>query len=104
MAQQNTRSNAKTEFWRTHIARQKKSGKTEKSYCNENALSYATFRFWKKKLKDEEGHFVQLAPEKFSRIPPRFEFIIPGIGTLVFSEEVSCVNVAQLIRAIREVW
>jgi len=26
----NTRSNAKNEFWRTHIARQKKSGKTEK--------------------------------------------------------------------------
>jgi hypothetical protein len=44
MAQQNTRKTAKTEFWRTHIAKQKKSGKTEKRYCNRHELSYATFR------------------------------------------------------------
>jgi hypothetical protein len=102
MARQNTRSNAKTEFWRRHIARQKKSGKTEKSYCNENALAYSTFRFWKKKLKDEPGCFVQLTPEQFTRTPQRFEFIIPGMGTLAFTEGVSFEHVAQLIHTIRE--
>ncbi len=103
MAQQNKSTNVKGAFWRTHIAQQKKSGKTEKSYCNENALSYSTFRWWKKKLNDEAGCFVQLTPEKCIHAPQGFEFIIPGMGTLVFTEEVSFEYVAKLICRIREV-
>ena len=104
MARRSKKDSAKSALWRTHIAQQKKSGKTEKSYCSEHALSYSTFRLWKKKLGKQTDCFVQLKPDTSARPPQRIEFILPGIGTLVFSEDVSCVNIAQLIRAIREVW
>ena len=104
MARRSRKGTARSAFWRRHISKQKKSGKTEKSYYHTHALSYSTFRWWKKKLEDETVCLVQLKPEASARPPQRIEFIIPGMWTLVFSEEASCASVAQLIRTIREVW
>jgi len=70
MARRSRKGTAKSAFWRRHIAQQKKSGKTEKSYCHTHALSYSTFRWWKKKLEDETVCLVQLKPEALARPPP----------------------------------
>lgn len=46
------------EFWRSHVMRQKQSGRTRKAYCQSNDLNYDQFGYYVKQFSKE----IELEP------------------------------------------
>lgn len=80
------------EEWRVLLARMKKSGVSEASFCAREKISRSTLSHWKRKLADEGSPapggvpFVELsAPPKELDAEPAtgsFELLLPGGVTL----------------------
>ena len=48
-------NNDKQQYWQNHILEWSKSGKSKKSYCSDNGLSYWNFICWNGKLASESS-------------------------------------------------
>jgi len=46
-----TESTERTQYWQDHITQWQVSGLTQKAYCQEQGLRYATFGYWVRKLR-----------------------------------------------------
>lgn len=46
---------ARRRYWTEHVERWRRSGVTQKAYCEEEGLSRERFGSWKRRLEKEEG-------------------------------------------------
>jgi len=62
----------KENLWAARIDEWKRSGLTQRQYCEDNRLPHGTFAWWRKRLKDQEAArrsapFVEIPPERALR-------------------------------------
>lgn len=85
-------------FWRKHVEQWQRSGATQVQYCQEHKLSVAAFRWWRRKLVDNQPARVpgkELAP---ASVPTFTEIRIPpgGEATAAYAYEIVLPNRTQL--------
>jgi len=68
---------AKRQYWRGHFAAWRRSGLSQREYCNNEGLSLSTFQLWRRHLADETtgteaGSCVDLValPQTTRSFPP----------------------------------
>ena len=99
MAQKTSKSlSPRGRFWRKHIQQWQRSGATQVQYCKEHKLSVAAFRWWRRKLGDDQP---ASGPRKRSRpasVPTFTEIRIPhsGEATAAYAYEIILPNHTQL--------
>jgi hypothetical protein len=85
----------------------RQSGLTQKTWCEQQGVSYATFHYWYKRYRKEEqgrtgvqgdeGGFVQLTVDSSQAIAAWCELCLPDGRKLVFHQAVSAEFVRSLI-------
>jgi hypothetical protein len=85
-------------FWRKHIQQWQRSGATQVQYCQEHDLSVPAFRWWHRKLVDDQ---LAPGPRKRSRpasVPTFTEIRIPqsGEAAAAYAYEIILPNRTQL--------
>jgi hypothetical protein len=60
-------SSQKADFWQQHINTCKQSGLTQRDYCQQNNLSFASLGYWRKRLKPKAANTSKLIPVAVSR-------------------------------------
>ena len=61
------------------------SGKSVKDYLHDAGVSYSTFNYWRKKLREKASPKPELAPIIFTQpSAPVFTGVIPSGATLLF--------------------
>ena len=107
--QHNEQRSAKRAFWKGIFARQKESGLGIKEFCAREHLAVSTYRWWKKKLEEEENTvgvsgFVEIeTKEGRGALLKLLKIIVPGICILEVQEEISPEYIARLVQKLREV-
>lgn len=56
----------KSAYWRQHVESWKNSGLSQRDYCNQNALAFSSFGYWRNRLKTD-GAVGKLIPINVSR-------------------------------------
>lgn len=85
-------------FWRKHVQQWRRSGATHAQYCKEHKLSVTAFRWWRRKLADDQP---APGPRKGSRpasVPTFTEIRIPqgGVAAAAYAYEIVLPNRTQL--------
>ena len=99
MAQKTSQSlSPRGRFWRKHVQQCQRSGATHAQYCKEHKLSVAAFRWWRRKLVDDQP---VPGPRKRSRpasAPAFTEIRIPqgGEAAAAYVYEIILPNRTQL--------
>jgi hypothetical protein len=99
MAQKTSKSlTPRGRFWHKHVQQWGRSGATHAQYCMEHKLSVAAFRWWRRKLVDDQP---APGPRKRSRpasVPTFTEIRIPqgGEAAAAYAYEIILPNRTQL--------
>jgi len=99
MAQKTSKSlTPRGRFWRKHVQQWGRSGATHAQYCQEHKLSVTAFRWWRRKLVDDQP---VPRPRKGSRpasVPTFTEIRIPegGAAAASYAYEIILPNRTQL--------
>jgi hypothetical protein len=99
MAQKTSQSlSPRGRFWRKHVEQWQRSGATQVQYCKEHHLSIAAFRWWRRKLVDDQP---VPGPRKGSRpasVPSFTEIRLPegGAAATAYAYEIILPNRTQL--------
>jgi hypothetical protein len=99
MAQKTSKSlSSRGRFWHKHVQQWERSGAAQVQYCQEHKLSVAAFRWWRRKLADDQPG---PGPRKRSRpasVPTFAEIRIPhsGEATAAYAYEIILPNRTQL--------
>lgn len=70
-------SEQKRTYWQHHIERWQVSELSQKAYCIENNLSYASFGYWRTRLKRNAVPEKKLIPVTLSRPADSVTIILP---------------------------
>ena len=57
-------------FWRQHIDGWKKSGRSQRTYCDAYGLSRRTFCHWRRRFKEDDGATVSAVARLYGVTPP----------------------------------
>lgn len=99
MAQKTSKSlTPRGRFWRKHVQQCQRSGATHAQYCMEHKLSVAAFRWWRRKLADDQP---APGPRKRSHpasVPTFTEIRIPqdGAAAAAYAYEIILPNRTQV--------
>lgn len=52
---------SKTDYWRTHIAAQRREGGSVAAYCRRQGVAYASFMYWQRRLAVSATAMVPVA-------------------------------------------
>lgn len=95
----------KSTYWRQIISDWHSSGKTQKSYCAEHDLRYATFTYWRRKLDEglDDSHPVLRCIQVASPPPTGLDYPIEATGLTLRAGNASitvngCLSIGSLAR------
>lgn len=85
---------SKLRFWQNHFNTWKGSNLSQKKYCDENSISYWSFKTWYAKLKPEvktkTNSFIKLNPVKITTIySGKIEIIFTDKIKIILDEDIS---------------
>ena len=69
----------KHDFWRQHIEAWRRSKLPQREYCTQQSLSYSSFGYWSRRLKNTSTHQSKLLPIKVTRTTPLVVILPCGI-------------------------
>ena len=92
---------AKNQFWQKHFKLWEESNLSQKKYCEENSVSYWSFKTWYAKLKPEvktkTKSFIKLNPVKISNTySGKIEIIITDRIKISVDENISENNLKKI--------
>ena len=61
------RSPDKATYWQQHLKDWQQSGLSQRDYCQQHELTYASFGYWRKRLRTKESTTAKLVPISVSR-------------------------------------
>lgn len=81
----------KKEFWSNHIRHFRKSGLSQKKYCEQKNLSYWSFRTWYYKIIPEasESRFIRVNSFKPEERASKIRIILSGRIRIELDEDIS---------------
>lgn len=96
---------SKTQFWQKHFNLWEESELSQKRYCDENSVSYWSFKTWYSKLKPEIGakkkNFIKLNPEKIINISSgKIEIFLTDEIKISLNEDISENNLKKILSAL----
>ena len=95
---------AKNQFWQKHFKSWEESNLSQKKYCDENLVSYWSFKTWYAKLKPEVKAkpkcFIKLNPLKFTNAYlGKIEINITDRIKISIDEGISEINLKKIFSA-----
>jgi len=95
----------KSQFWQKHFDVWKESNQSQKKYCEENSISYWSFknRFGKGTLNEgtKTKKFIKLNTEKIhNEHPGKIEIILGNKIRLLIGEDILEINLRKLFSAL----
>lgn len=92
---------AKHQFWQKHFNSWEESNLSQKKYCDENSVSYWSFKTWYAKIKPEvktkTKNFIKLNPEKITNTyTGKIEIIISDRIKISVDESISENNLKKI--------
>jgi hypothetical protein len=92
-------------FWQSHLKECKKSGLSQREYCNKNGLCLSTLTNWKRKFEKSEVKeisFVKIDPGiEGQKSAGSVEIILSGNIKLRVDEDVNPEKIALLVNALK---
>jgi hypothetical protein len=98
MAQKTSKSlTPRGRFWHKHVQQWGRSGATHAQYCQEHKLSVAAFRWWRRKLVDDQPASSSRKRSRPASAPAFTEIRIPESGAgAAYAYEIILPNRTQL--------
>ena len=62
---------SKSEYWRSHLDRQKASSLSQAAYCKQEGLKLPNFQYWKRRLATKTSTQLRLVPITLSASPEK---------------------------------
>ena len=92
---------AKNQFWQKHFKSWEESNLSQKKYCEENSVSYWSFKTWYAKLKPEvkikTKSFIKLNPVKINNAyTGKIEIILTDKIKIIADENITGDNLKKI--------
>ena len=68
------------EQWKQRIEDCRVSGLTQRDWCSRQNLSYSSFRYWIRKIRNQDQEDLQSVDPVFARLPSELEVVEPICG------------------------
>ena len=95
---------SRSEYWRSRIAEQERSGQSVKMFCKEHDLTEQAFYFWRKRLREQEPVQFAVLQSRVTRQPSMeqgLELVLPTGERLRIGSDVDVVILRAVVEALR---
>lgn len=89
----NTTSALRSQYWQTHLDKQRQSGLTQKAYCAQAGINYSGFSYWRSRLnKAVQGKSTEPTPlfKEVEMMQPKADQKASSCMMLTFPNRTTC--------------